>query len=390
MLFYTVFFKPSGLYLVPRMNTKSIKFNLQDQPEFFKELRSRVNAYFKENGISKYGNWNMKLKTVFMLSLYFIPLIMMLTGVVSSVWLSMIMWSLMGFGMSGIGLSVMHDAIHGSYSKNKTVNKWMGNCIHFIGGYRENWRIQHNVLHHSYTNVPGMDEDIELSVIRLSPEQDRWFIHKFQAFYAPLLYGLMTVYWSLGKDFDQIIRYKRKDLLKGNGLTFKSAMTEIIIHKIWYFILLLVLPIWLSDITWWQVIIGYLLMHFICGLTLALIFQAAHVVEETEYMIPDENGSMENNWAIHQMKTTANFANGARLFSWFIGGLNYQIEHHLFPNICHVHYRNISKIVRETAREFNVPYNSHKTFARALKSHFTLLHELGTGAYDKRLAPVKN
>ncbi len=372
------------------MNTKSIKFNLQDQPEFFKELRSRVNAYFKDNGISKYGNWNMKLKTVFMLSLYFVPLIMMLTGVVSSVWLSMIMWSLMGFGMAGIGLSVMHDAIHGSYSKNKTVNKWMGNCIQLIGGYRENWRIQHNVLHHSYTNVPGLDEDIELSVIRLSPEQDRWFIHKFQAFYAPLLYGLMTVYWSLGKDFDQIIRYKRKDLLKGNGLTFKSAMTEIIIHKIWYFALLLALPIWLSEITWWQVVLGYLLMHFICGLTLALIFQAAHVVEETEYMIPDENGSMENNWAIHQMKTTANFANGARLFSWFIGGLNYQIEHHLFPNICHVHYRNISKIVRETAREFNVPYNSHKTFARALKSHFTLLHELGTGAYDKRLAPVKN
>lgn len=367
------------------MSTKTVRFNINDQPEFFKELRKRVNAYFKDNNISKYGNLTMKVKTAIMLSLYFVPLIIMLTNVITSPWVFMLMWVIMGIGMSGIGLSVMHDAIHGAYSKNKKVNKLMGYCIHFIGGYRMNWQIQHNVLHHSFTNVEGMDEDIELGIIRLSPSQERKFMHRFQAFYAPFLYALMTVYWSLGKDFDQILRYQRKELLEPNGLTLRKALTEIIFNKIWYFTLLIVLPILLTDMSWWLIVLGYLVMHFICGLTLALIFQSAHVIEETKFYKPDENGSVENNWAIHQMNTTANFANGSTFFSWFIGGLNFQIEHHLFPHICHVHYKKISKIVRETANEFNVPYHHHKTFAKAVHSHFSLLNQLGTGSYDRNL-----
>jgi linoleoyl-CoA desaturase len=131
---------------------------------------------------------------------------------------------------------------------------------------------------------------------------------------------------------------------------------------------------------------GFLLMQFISGLILALIFQPAHVIEETAFFTPDENGSVENNWAIHQLKTTANFANKSGWFSWYVGGLNFQIEHHLFPNICHIHYKKISKIVEQTAKDFNIPYYQHRTFYDALKSHFTLLHELGTGAYDRKIA----
>lgn len=368
------------------MKSTLAKFNVQDRPEFFKELRKRVNSYFKDNNISKYANLNMKVKTAFMVSLYFVPFILILTGVVSTVWPVLIMWMLMGFGMSGIGLSIMHDANHGSYSKNQNVNNALGFLIHFIGGYSYNWKIQHNVLHHSFTNVDGHDEDIDSGIIRLSPNQKRKGIHRFQVYYAPFFYGLMTIYWSMAKDFEQIVRYKRKDLLQTQGLTFKKAITQIIFSKIGYFALIFVLPMLLSGVLWWQTLIGYLLMHFICGLTLALIFQSAHVLEETEFFLPDENGSVENNWAIHQMKTTANFSNKSRWFSWLIGGLNFQIEHHLFPNICHVHYRKISKIVKETAEEFHVPYYQHKTFIGALKSHFTLVNKLGTGKYDKNLS----
>ena len=100
----------------------------------------------------------------------------------------------------------------------------------------------------------------------------------------------------------------------------------------------------------------------------------------------NENGSLENNWAIHQMNTTANFGDRSMILSWYIGGLNYQIEHHLFPNICHVHYRKISKIVKETADEFKVPYLQHKTYFSALRSHLSLLHALGTGKYDRMMA----
>ncbi|HFA47494.1 MAG TPA: acyl-CoA desaturase [Bacteroidetes bacterium] len=367
------------------MSTPTVKFNKQDRPAFYKELRGRVNQYFQDNNLSKYGDLNMKVKTAFMVCLYFVPLILMLTGVVSSLWPVIFMWVLMGLGMSGIGLAVMHDANHGSYSSNQKVNEALGYIINFVGGYHMNWKIQHNVLHHSFTNIDGYDEDIDKGVMRFSPNQKRKPFFKFQIFYAPLLYGILSLYWITVKDFQQLVRYKKKDLLESQGVTFNKALAHIIFNKTWYWALTLALPIIVMDLPWWQIFAGFVLMHVICGLVLACIFQSAHVIEDTDFYVPNESGCVENHWAIHQMKTTANFANGSRVFSWLIGGLNYQIEHHLFPNICHVHYRNIAGIVKKTAQEFNVPYYEHKTFFGALKSHFTLLNQLGTGEYDKKL-----
>lgn len=367
------------------MNIPTIKFNTQSQPEFLKELRSRVNKYFKDNNISKYANFNMKFKTLFMLALYFVPFILMLTGIISSHGGVLFMWVLMGFGMSGIGLSVMHDANHGSYSKNKKVNQALGFMLNFLGGYHKNWIIQHNVLHHSYTNIDHYDEDIDTPAMRFSPNQKRKKLHRFQAFYAPFFYAIMSIYWFVSKDFQQLVRYQKKGLLAAQGLTFRKALVQIIIHKSWYTVLFIVLPIILVAVPWYISILGFLIMHFITGLTLALIFQPAHVVEGTAFPLPDENSSMENNWAIHQLRTTSNFADKSIFFSWFIGGLNYQIEHHLFPKVCHIHYKKIAKIVKATAKDFNIPYHEHKTFFGALKSHFTLLNQLGTGKYDKKL-----
>jgi len=298
------------------------------------------------------------------------------------------MWTLMGFGMSGIGLSVMHDANHGAYSANQTVNRMVSLVINFIGGYHVNWRIQHNVLHHSFTNIHEHDHDLENGVMRFSPNQDHESRFYYQAFYAPFLYGIMSLYWYLAKDFRDLNMYQEQNLIKGQGLTYNQALLHIIFNKAWYTVVLLVLPMMYAGVPWWGSLLGFLLMHFICGLALALIFQPAHVIEETSFYKIDETGSVENNWAIHQMRTTSNFAYNSRFFSWFIGGLNFQIEHHLFPNICHVHYRDLSKIVKETANEFGVPYYEKETFYGAVKSHFTLLHELGTGEYDRKLATV--
>ena len=364
-----------------------VKFNKQDRPEFYKALRKRVNNHFKENNISRHANLNMKIKTVFMLCSYFIPLFILISGAVANVWAMTALWILMGFGMSGIGLSIMHDANHGSYSANKRVNKIIGWVITFIGGYDVNWQIQHNVLHHSFTNIHGFDEDIEKGVIRFSPTQERKPIFKYQAFYAPLLYGIMTLYWCTAKDFEQLFRYRNsnKNLLEGQGLTFKKALAQIIIVKAIYIGITLVLPLIILPFAWWQITLGFLLMHFISGLILALIFQPAHVIEETEFFMPSKDISVENNWAIHQLLTTSNFAQKSRIFSWLVGGLNFQVEHHLFPNICHVHYRNLSKIVKATAEEYNIPYYQHETFRGAVKSHFKLLHALGTGSYDRDL-----
>ncbi|MCB9195432.1 MAG: acyl-CoA desaturase [Flavobacteriales bacterium] len=362
------------------MSLPIVKFDNKQSPEFFKELSKRVNQYFKSNNISKYGNLNMKLKTVFMLSLYLTPFVLMVTGVVTNIWLIILMWAIMGLGMAGIGLSVMHDACHGSYSKNKRVNNTLGAVLQILGGSDLNWKIQHNVLHHTFTNIDGYDEDIDTNgLMRFSPNQERKKMHRFQAFYAPFLYGLMTFFWVILKDFQGLIRYKEKGLLESQGVKFGPSLTKLIISRILYLGVFLVLPILLIDVPVWATLLMFFMMHFIAGLSLALIFQPAHVINDTEFFVPNEDLSVENHWAIHQMKTTANFANRNRLFSWFVGGLNYQVEHHLFPNICHVHYREISKIVKSTAKEYDVPYYEEKTFFGALRNHFTMLDKLGKG-----------
>lgn len=359
------------------MSGVTLKFNKTDQPDFFKVLNKRVNKYFKDKGLSKKANSNMVFKTIFMLGLYAVPFICILTGVFHSFGLILLMWSLMGLGMAGIGLSVMHDANHGSYSTNENINKLIGFVLNFLGAFHVNWKIQHNVLHHSYTNIEGYDEDNDNAVLCFSPNQAVKPMYRYQAYYAPFLYCLMSLNRFLVKDFQQVIRFHKKGLLAGEGLTFRSALFQIIFHKTWYIILVLVLPVVLTDITVGQVILGFLIMHFICGLLLSLIFQSAHILEETEFFVPDEEGRMENHWAIHQLRTTANFANTSSWFSWCIGGLNYQIEHHLFPNICHIHYKDISVIVKETTKEFDLPYYQHTTFLGALKSHFVYLDYLG-------------
>ena len=367
------------------MSTPIVRFNTKDRPEFVKELRTKTYAYFKENNISQHANANMKIKTVFMLILYLAPFITMLFYPFTSTLLFYSLWAIMGVGMAGIGLSVMHDANHGAYSTKKYVNQSLGYLANLLGVSHVNWKIQHNVLHHSFTNIDAHDADIENPFMRFSPTQESKKGQRFQAYYAPFLYSLMTLYWYIAKDFDRLKRYKNDDLIKTQGLTYGKALTEIILNKIWYTILMFGAPIFLTPFAWWQVIIGFLIMQLLCGLILALIFQPAHVLEETQFFEIDENNSVENNWAIHQMTTTANFANKSTWFSWFIGGLNFQIEHHLFPNICHVHYSKISKIVKETAEEYGIPYHHHTTFYDALRSHFSLINALGTGKYDEQL-----
>ena len=359
------------------MQMNQIKFADNKKEDFYKELRKRVGAYFKDNNVSRYANVNMVLKTIFMVSLYMVPFIFILTFL-ESTWIIVLMWITMGFGMAGIGLSIMHDANHSAYSKNKYVNLFMGKMIWLVGGSDVNWRIQHNVLHHTYTNVHGMDEDIEIDpLMRFSPSQKLRKGHRFQHVYAWFLYGMMTIMWATTKDYSQWSRYKKKDLIKTQGLSSKRFLWTLISTKTIYLTATLGLPLYFSVMPWWGTVLCFVAMHFVAGLTLAAIFQPAHVVPRSSYEKPSETGDVELDWAANQLMNTANFAPKARLFSWYVGGLNYQIEHHLFPNICHVHYRKISKIVRETAVEYNLPYYSYKTFLNALGAHAKMLYKLG-------------
>lgn len=360
------------------MDYSNIRFDRNTKNvDFYKTLQKKVRKHFKDTNASKYGNATMVFKSIFMLALYFVPFILILT-VVDSVWLSFLMWILMAIGMSGIGLSIMHDANHGAYSKNKFVNNFMGDLISIVGGSDAMWRIQHNVLHHTYTNVTGMDEDIDPgSVLRFSPHEERKPFHRYQHYYAWFLYGLMTILWCTVKDFKQAVRYKKLGLTKTEGASFSRILSKIVVHKVLYHAIFLVLPLIFAPVAWYYVVLGFLLMHFITGVILGLIFQSAHVVPSSNFPMPDETGNIKADWAVSQLINTCNFAPDSKILSWYVGGLNFQVEHHLFPNICHVHYKKISKIVRETAEEFGLPYNSEKTFGSAIKSHAMMLKKLG-------------
>ncbi len=362
------------------MSISIVRFNENDRPEFYKELKRRVNQHFAEEKISKFGNVNMVMKSIFMFSLYSAPFILMMTGVITATWAVMAMWSIMGLGLAGIGLSVMHDANHGSYSSNANINKFMGFSLNYLGGFHVNWKIQHNVLHHSFTNIDGHDEDIEKKgIIRFSPTQERRKVFKYQLFYAPLLYAILTLYWVTYKDFDQFFSYEKRGLMKGQNLSFGKALSRIILFKVVYYAVIIAAPILFTEIHWSLIVLGFLLMHAIGGFILAIVFQSAHVLSETDFFKPDEENCVENSWAILQMKTTSNFATNNVPLTWLIGGLNYQVEHHLFPTICHVHYPAISKIVRQTAADYDIPYLEHKTFGGAILNHFTFLNKLGVG-----------
>ncbi|MDA7804163.1 acyl-CoA desaturase [Crocinitomix sp.] len=371
--------KNENVDTAPNPAFEPLKFSHTIGRDFNATLKRRVREYFKDNNISKYANANMKFKTVFMLTLYFAPYLLMITGVVTNIWLITLCWALIGFGMAGIGMSVIHDANHGSYSKNKRTNYLLGRLVNVVGAFAPNWKIQHNVLHHTYTNIHDYDEDVDqpVPIIRFTPHDKFRPIHRFQFLYAWFFYSLMTVSWVTIKDFQQIFRYRKMGLTKTESEKFGPLLTELIISKVIYYGYILVLPIIFLDVPWWAIILFLLLKHLIAGFTLAIVFILAHVVPEAAFPLANEKGEIENNWAIHQLETTSNFGPNSRIFQWFIGGLNYQVEHHLFPNICHVHYPKLSKIVRETALEYGLPYYSEPTFFSAIKSHAKMLRALG-------------
>jgi linoleoyl-CoA desaturase len=359
------------------MNSNPIRF-ASGQSDFFTTLNQRVNEYFKSNNLSRYGNGWMFFKTFCMFAIYLTPFILMLSGVVTGIWAMYLCSLVMGLGLAGIGLSVMHDANHGGYSNKPWINNLIGYSLNIIGGNSFNWKVQHNVLHHTYTNIYDVDEDISpRGVLRMTPYGEWKSIHRFQHIYAWFLYGLMTIIWVLAKDVIRLIKYDRDGLVKKQKANITTEWVILIVSKIFYLAYSVALPAILLDVTWWQLAIGFVSMHYVAGFILAIIFQPAHVIDGTEYPMPDENGKMENSWAIHQMLTTTNFANKNRMLSWYVGGLNYQVEHHLFPNICHIHYRKLSPIVQRTAEEFGLPYKSEPTFIGALVGHGKLLKQLG-------------
>jgi len=355
-----------------------IRFSRKDPKDFFKTLNLRVNQYFKEHNLPKTGNWRLYLKTLVMFSLLLAPYAIVLFLDLNQ-WVKLLLAMVMGIGMAGVGMNVMHDGNHGSFSKYNWVNKIMGSSIYILAGNVFNLKVQHNVLHHTYTNIHGHDEDLEAGRILRFTKHAQWAPHhRFQHLYSVFLYGLLTLNWALFADFSQMKRYIKKKLSYANSKKPALQWIGLILTKMLYFFIWIILPIFIFDMAWWKVLIGFVAMHYTAGLILSIVFQLAHVIGEAEMPLPAKDSKqIKHTWAIHQLKTTVNFATKNRFINWFTGGLNHQIEHHIFPHISHIHYTKIGKIVKKTAREFELPYNEYKTTRSAIFSHFKHLKNMG-------------
>jgi len=354
-----------------------IRFVAKDRSTFFPTLRKRIDQYFVENQMSRHANAEMVSKTIVLLTGYMLPFILMMIFHVEG-FAGLLLYAIMGVSVAGIGMSVMHDANHGAYSKKQNVNDWVGLSLNLLGGAVHNWKLQHNVLHHNYTNIATHDDDIkERLALKFNPHIKTKGVHRYQYIYAFFMYGLITIYWVVAKDLVQLIKFTKEGVnknTKSENLVLFFKMTAM---KILYLVVMLIMPIYAFGFSAYFVIGGFVLMHFIAGIILTVVFQLAHTVEGTSHPVASETGLIENDWAIHQMNTTVNFARENVFLNWYVGGLNFQVEHHLFPKICHVHYPALAPIVKATAEEFGVPYLENKTFGEAFMSHVHFLKYLG-------------
>lgn len=343
---------------------------------FGSTVRARVQAFFKETGGRTKADARLVPKVLVLMTLFLAPLVVMLL-VPMPAWAALLLVLVMGVGMAGVGMSVMHDGLHGASSTRPWVNELLGGTMYVLGSDAFTWKVQHNGAHHTHTNVDGVDQDIDPpDLLRFSEHAPLRRVHRYQHIYAFLFYGLLTLV-KLGNDFVSLRRVARSGDTRYAGRSYPVDLAVMVLVKLVHAGVFIGLPLWLTDFSWWQVLTGFVLMHVVCSVILGTVFQLAHVVEGAGQPKLGADGVIATDWAVHELLTTANFAPSCRWLTWYTGGLNHQVEHHLFPSVSHLHYPAIAPIVQRTAAEFGVPYNVKPDLWTALGSHVRRLRQLG-------------
>ncbi|QNH63307.1 fatty acid desaturase family protein [Hymenobacter sediminicola] len=341
---------------------------------FHADLKRRINEYFEQAGTASTGNFSLLSKAV-LLALAFVGLYVHLVFFTPPTAWALLECVLFGGTIAAIGFNVMHDGAHGSFSQYKWLNNFAAFTLNVLGGSSYMWNAKHNLVHHTYTNIEGHDDDIDIRpFMRMTPDQPRHALHRFQHLYFWLLYCMLYISWIFVMDYQKY--FSRKI---GNMPLKKMALSDHLVFwgfKVFNLLLYVVVPIYMVGFLGW--LAGFAVTTCFAGLVLSLVFQLAHTVEATAFPMPHETtNKLEDEWAIHQIKTTANFATENRLISWLVGGLNFQVEHHLFPKISHVHYPAISKILKQVCGEYGVAYNEYPKMRYAVASHVAFLRQMG-------------
>lgn len=345
------------------------------QNSFFTRLKKKVDGYFTDHNVNPCGNIKLCRKSfiqIFSAAVLYVVLVFFTPIPIVSIILCLIL----GLNLAVIGFNVMHEGGHQTFSSHSWLNKASAYFLNVLGGNSYYWKIKHNINHHTYTNIEGMDSDIDVKpFMRLHEGQPlRWY-HRFQYLYWVILYGISYLAWVFYEDFQKYCSGK----VSVNSARKKLARKEHFIFwftKVAYVSVYMIIPIVMLG--WLPWLIGFLIITFVCGVAISIVFQLAHVVEGTQFhsaIVKNEKDKKE--WAIHQLNSTANFGTSSKWLYWLLGGLNFQIEHHLFPRISHVHYPIISIFVKDACRESNIVYREHSSIFKAIRSHIIHLYDLG-------------
>lgn len=350
------------------------RFSSPSSTSFSAELKRRINQYFEETQQAESGDWRLFSKAAILIIAHIIIYITLVFFTPSAGWLSLLFCVLLALATAGIGFNVMHDGSHGTFSRIPWVNRIAALSLDVLGGSSYMWYYKHVVSHHTFTNIGGADDDIEIQpFFRVGEEQPYYKFHRFQHLHWVVLYGLMYFLWIFVLDYKKYFR-QRIGML---ALPKMTVSQQLIFwgSKSLFIVLFLVIPMITVGVA--DTLIGFGVFVFVTGLVISVVFQLAHIVEDTELMTIPANGKMEDEWTVHQLKTTANFATKNPIVTWFMGGLNFQVEHHLFPKVSHIHYPKINRIVKQTCADFNVVYNEYPRVHIALASHIRALKHWG-------------
>ena len=336
-----------------------------------KELFAKVRNYFKEAGIARSGGGRLafKIATIYCWFAGSYALLLLSTPI----WASILAALSLGLSIGCIGTCIMHESNHGACFRSQKVNRLLGYSLDLIGGSSYYWRWSHG-LHHRYPNIENLDYDIDIMpVLRLAPWQKHHWAHRFQKYYVWLLFTLTAPKWNFIDDYRDIIRGTVGKVTvarpKGKDLLYLLAF------KAFFYCWAFILPIYLLGVA--KAVLLYIVWTSVTGIVLGGLFQLGHLTDEsgmTEH--PGDSKPLGMSFIAVQIRNTANFKTSA-LIDWYAGGLNYQIEHHLFPHISHIHYPALAPLVEEFCADNGIEYNSQPTMWKALKRHFYNLGQLG-------------
>jgi len=341
---------------------------------FLDDTRKEVAAYLAETGVSAAGRRRLYTKGFLAFALAggsWTALMVASPGPYAgaALYLGLLVGTML------VAFCVMHDANHGAHFRRRRLNHllgWTADVTLGISSYA--WRVKHNVAHHTYTNVDGYDADItQMPLVRLMPVQPPRPWYRFQHLYIWPLYCLMVVRWQTAGDIAALRRGRIgwSALRPPRGWDLAGLLGGKAIFVTWALVVpLLVYP-------WWLAVGGYLALAMILGLVTATTFQLAHCVEEADFVAPSDLAGRRRPWAVHEVETTVNFCPRNRVLTWALGGLNYQIEHHLFPRVPHTHYPRIAEIVARNCERHGIRHTSQPTLRAALRSHHRHLRALG-------------